>query len=130
MYCMESSYYLEIELDGLPKRYNELARKAGFKQKMGERRKWVGAIGRATFGKRPKKPLEKARVKCIRFSSVCPDYDGLVSSFKFVIDALVELGILVDDNMQVIGMPEFVWEKAPPKKGKIKIIVDGNPDLS
>jgi len=52
---------------------------------------------------------------------MCPDYDGLVSSFKWICDALVKLRILKDDNMKVIGAPDYFWESAPPKKGFISI---------
>lgn len=52
-----------------------------------------------------------------------PDYDGLVSGFKHLIDALTEAGIIADDSMNVIGMPTFKWEKAPVGKGNVEIQV-------
>jgi len=50
-----------------------------------------------------------------------PDYDGIVSGFKHPIDALVEAGIIIDDNMNVIGMPTFRWEKVPQGQGCIEL---------
>jgi Holliday junction resolvase RusA-like endonuclease len=71
----------------------------------------------------PDRPLEKAEVTLIRYSSRSPDYDGLVHSFKPVVDALKKCLIIKDDNMQVIGRPEYQWIKASPKEGRIEIIV-------
>jgi len=80
-------------------------------------------IGLVTSGKRPPKPLMKAKVTLTRFSSIRPDHDGLVSSFKHILDGLVEAGILHDDNYDTIGVPTYLWDKAPPGKGKIRVEV-------
>jgi hypothetical protein len=77
----------------------------------------------ATMAKRPKEPYKKASLTLIRCSSVCPDADGLVQSFKAVIDALVFNKILEDDSMAHIGMPNYKWLKAKPKQGKIVVSV-------
>lgn len=76
------------------------------------------------MGKRPPEPLKYARLTLVRFSSVCPDFDGLVSSWKPVIDGLIHARIIEDDSMKNIGMPKFHWEKAPPKKGWILVRVE------
>lgn len=73
---------------------------------------------------RPRRPLSKAKLTLARYSSVCPDFDGLVSSFKPVIDGLVDAGIIAGDKMDVIGAPTYQWFKAPPKEGYITIIVE------
>lgn len=72
---------------------------------------------------RPPIALNKAKLTLTRFSSMKPDQDGLVSSFKHVVDGLVECGVLVDDSMDIIGMPEYKHEPAKPKFGKIQIEV-------
>lgn len=69
-------------------------------------------------------PLDKAKLTLTRFSSSEPDWDGLVSSFKHVIDGLVEAGVIVDDKMSVIGQPQYFWVKCAPKKGRIKVEVE------
>lgn len=71
----------------------------------------------------PSTPLKKAFVMCERHSAVCPDYDGLVSSFKHVIDGLVVTGVLEDDSMKHIGMPEFKWFKTKRGEGYIRVCV-------
>ncbi len=70
-------------------------------------------------------PLKKAHLTLTRHSSIRPDSDGLVSSFKHVIDGLVDTKIIVDDDYKTIGMPTYLWEKAPAKKGYITIKVEG-----
>ena len=101
-----------------------LMKKSAIRIKQGERRLWEREIHYRTLNQRPNHPLEKAVVTCVRHSSRCPDYDGLVGSFKFVIDALKTCKIIKDDNMKVIGMPNFYWEYAPEKQGFIEICIE------
>lgn len=70
--------------------------------------------------------LPKAHITLTRHSSRCPDYDGLVSSFKRAIDGLVDAQVIQDDSFHVIGASRYLWVKAPPGKGfvTIKIEVD------
>lgn len=72
----------------------------------------------------PKRPLRKANLICIRRSSRCPDYDGLVGSFKAPIDALVKLRVLEDDAPEIIGKPKCLWDQASPRQGSITIRVE------
>jgi len=71
----------------------------------------------------PSRPLKNAKLKLTRYSSRAPDYDGLVQSFKPVIDALKKCLIIEDDSMRVIGKPDYCWEKARQRAGKITIEV-------
>ena len=73
---------------------------------------------------RPPQPLTKAKVTITRHSSRCPDYDGLVSAAKSLLDGLKLAQIIEDDNMNVIGRPEFKWEKCSPKSGHVVITVE------
>lgn len=75
---------------------------------------------------KPVEPFKKAKIHYYRYSSACPDFDGMVDSFKHVQDALIELGIIEDDSMNHIGKPEYDWVKCKPKTGKavIEIIED------
>jgi len=116
------AYQIEIELPGLPRRPNQLNRRH-YRAFTKEKNYWLRLVGFAVCRTRPKKPLKKATVACTRYSSVAPDYDGLVGSFKFVMDALVACRVLSDDSMKVIGMPDFRWQHCPGKEGKIKIVV-------
>jgi Holliday junction resolvase RusA-like endonuclease len=94
-----------------------------------EDKKWKKIVGQLLLAHRkPAAPLKRAKLKLTRFSSVCPDSDGLTSSFKAVLDALVHNGVLEDDSFKHIGMPEYRWEKASPKQGRIEVMVEEVPD--
>ena len=121
--AFENNFRLEFEIPDLPKRPNQLLKKTAIWLKSAERKKWLSLVGAFTAGRRPPIPLERATISLTRHSSVCPDYDGLVLSFKFVIDALVTLGIIEDDAMVVIGVPLFDWVKAKKNDGKIRVVV-------
>jgi len=69
-------------------------------------------------------PMMKARLTLTRASSSEPDFDGLVSGFKRVIDGLVAAGVLINDKQSVIGQSRYVWEKASPKRGCVKVLVE------
>lgn len=61
--------------------------------------------------------LNSAILTLTRHSFREPDFDGLVSGFKGVIDSLVKCGVIVDDKPSVIGESKFVWKYAPKKPG-------------
>jgi hypothetical protein len=118
-------YKLELILIGLPQRINE-APGASWHTRYKESQRWhKRVLGRMLIGRLspPLLPLEKAHLTLIRHSRRAPDYDGLVHSFKPVIDALKKCLIIKDDNMRIIGRPDYRWEKAAPKDGKIEVIV-------
>lgn len=69
-------------------------------------------------------PLTKAKLTMTRCSSFEPDYDGLVISFKHVLDALVMNKIIVNDKPSIIGAPVYTWEVAPPTRGKVRVLVE------
>ena len=108
---------------GLPKMINASSRNS-WRAVYSERKKWKALVLKSFFWVRPKQPLEKAKVSITRFSSKCPDYDGQVSAGKAILDGLVEAGIIIDDNMNVIGAPEFKWMKAKPRMGCVEIVVE------
>ncbi len=78
----------------------------------------VGFIGK------PIKPLDRARLTLIRFSSSMPDFDGLVRGFKNVVDGLVDAGVLANDKLENTGAWNCHWEKTSPKAGRIIVIVE------
>lgn len=117
-------YELLLEFSQLPKITTNGAQ-GSWKAKAGNARKWKRIIMiLCARGKVPKAPLTFAKLTLTRHSSICPDADGLVASFKPVIDGLVKAGVLIDDNMDVIGMPSYLWKKAPPRAGFITIKVE------
>lgn len=69
--------------------------------------------------------LEKAKITLERHSNREPDFDGIVMSFKPVLDGLVEAGVIVDDKSKVIGQPSYKWVKRPSSSGgMIKVRVE------
>lgn len=116
-------FHLEFLIPMLPKTYNQVERMHLF-----ARRTYVKEIHEIVWakvgGKKPPQPLPRARLTLTRFSSVEPDSDGLVSSFKHVIDGLVECGVLVNDRFSNIGMPDYRWSKVKPKQGAIHVVVE------
>jgi len=118
----QSPYKLHIKIQGLPKTINAIGRQHHW-IKIKEARKWKELVRIEIGDNIPTKPLSQAHIACLRASSSCPDYDGLVSSFKHVIDALISSYVIEDDSMNHIGMPSFRWKKVKPKKGFIEITV-------
>jgi hypothetical protein len=118
-------YKLTFEIPGLPRMTNPSGKSNSHWVRYNEAKKWKAMVGLIVASKRPPTPLEKAKLTLTRFSSVSPDPDGLVSGFKHVIDGLREAGVLANDRYSNIGMPDYRWEKAKQKQGKIKVTVEG-----
>jgi len=118
---------LEFEIEGLPKMTN--TSRVHWTKIRKERRLWKDKVENAVRLERERtaiefKTLSKAKVTIVRFSSVAPDYDGLVSAGKAILDGLVEAKVIIDDNVSVIGRPDYLWQKAKPKEGKIRVKVE------
>lgn len=120
------SFVGTFEMPGLPKSPNALLG-ATWQARAGHKKLWKSKVLKAIQGVKLKEPLKRAELTCIRFSSIQPDHDGLVGSFKAVIDAFRDLGVIEDDNPQVIGQPEYRWEKVSPGKGKISVTIKEIP---
>lgn len=119
----------EFILFGLPKRTNNSA--TSWRARHAEARKWKSLVGNIVAANAPLRqilkdrgPLEKAKLTLTRHSSISPDFDGLVSSFKHVIDGLIEAGVISNDKMSNIGIPEYRWQMTSPKKGQITVKVE------
>jgi hypothetical protein len=116
-------YRVSFSLPGLPATTNSGGR-THWAVKVKEANMWKRLVGLAASNKRPLKPLKKAKLMLVRYSSSECDFDGLVSSFKHIIDGLVESGILENDKPSNIGQSQYLWEKAPPKNGRIFVAVE------
>ena len=123
-----SKFRIEFEISGLPKLINGGWGKSHWAVQAKYRREWRSLVSLIVATKRPDKPLNKAKLTLIRFSNTAPDPDNLAASFKHVIDGLVDAGVLVNDKYENIGMPNYLWEKTSPGKGKIKVIVEAAHD--
>ena len=113
---------MEIEINGLPRMTNN--QWTNWRVRAADVRKWKELVYFHAMRHRPDEPLTKARLTLTRFSLMRPDYDGLVSGFKCIIDGLILSKIIIDDNHDVIGIPEYKWEKIGHRKGKIAIKVE------
>lgn len=116
------TYSLTFELDGLPK--SQINNYASKWARAKSKKEWEMRVHVATLGKRPPKPLMKARLRFVRCSASPPDYTNLVASFKDIEDGLVKCGIIFDDAMEYVGKPDYDWEKAKPKAGKVRVRVE------
>jgi hypothetical protein len=116
-------YRLELKLDGLPKTTNNS--KSNWRARMAEARKWKQLVYyKIDATMRPNHVLVNAKLTLIRHSSVSPDFDGLVSSFKHIIDGLISAQVIFNDKMENIGQPTYKWEQAPKNRGHVTIIVE------
>lgn len=68
-------------------------------------------------------PLVKARISFHRGSIKEPDWDGLVSGFKFVCDGLVQAGVIIDDKPSVITC-SYQWFKCKRHEQRIHVLVE------
>jgi Holliday junction resolvase RusA-like endonuclease len=118
------AYELNLKIEGLPKATANANQH--WKARWVEAKKWKGLVfWEIDATKRPRKPLDKARVTLTRCAhGRKPDRDNLITSFKHVIDALVEAQVLLDDNQDVITEINYHWEPASPGQGCILIKVE------
>ncbi len=122
-------YRLEFSIPGIPKTHNA-HREKGQWARYKHDNEWKDLVGYMVNGKKPPKSLSKFTLTLIRHSSAEPDYDGLVSTFKAVVDGLKLHGVIVDDKLKNTGPWDCRWEKAKPKFGYIEVIVQERVDYS
>ena len=118
-----ANYSIEMHFDTLPKTPNSLLRKGAYLCAQ-EASKWRNEIWLKHMSERPSEPLSKVTLTLTRKSSKEPDYDGLVSSFKYVVDGLVKAEFLKDDSLSVTGPWICKWEKVPRGTGGIEIKIE------
>lgn len=115
--------HLKFNLPGLPRTTNA-GNRAHWAAKTKEKNHWHELVwAKVKEAKFRGKPMEKAQLTLTRCSSVEPDFDGLVSTFKHVIDGLVQAGVLTNDKVSVIGQPKYNWVRVPRLKGFIIVEV-------
>lgn len=119
------TYRLDLTLEGLPPINSADARH--WRTRHRHRKLWKRRVWAATFAHKPSAPLSRARVQITRASSVEPDPANLGEGAKFLLDGLVESRIIADDDRATIGMPDLRWIPAPPKQGRVRIVVEELP---
>jgi Holliday junction resolvase RusA-like endonuclease len=107
----------------LPKMPNTLIRKH-WAIVTKEKNKWHGLVKLYLRHNVPVAPFKKAKLTLIRFSTRAPDYDGLVGSFKYVVDGLVKAGVIIDDKVSVIGHSQYKWEKCKKLEARIEVTIE------
>src|SRR3954469_12425023 len=105
---MTKPYVLEFEIPGLPETTNEVLAMR-LRTRMNRKAYWKSIVWQLVSGRRPPIPIKRARLTLIRCSRTRPDPDGLTSSFKHVIDALVVARVLENDRHENIGFPNYDW---------------------
>lgn len=118
------SYVLEFKIPGLPKIITN-GSQGSWRAKWAHAKRWQHSVFFEVKQSGYVVCLAKAKVTLTRHSSREPDFDGLVASFKPVIDGLVIAGVLVNDKTDNIGQPEYRWEKTARAKGFITVKVEG-----
>jgi hypothetical protein len=121
-----SKYRLEIELRGLPPLQTAAPKGVHWATAWRIARRWKRDVALAvSAGGRPAAPLARARVRLTRCSAQEPDPDNLASSFKPLLDALVESCVLEGDTPEhfVGRRPEYAWQWAARGAGHVRIEV-------
>ncbi len=117
-------YKLHLKIDFIPESLNKKLRKNRYANNK-ENKSFDIYMSSVCMGKLPKVPLEKARLTLIRHSHRMLDFDGMVGSFKPVVDSLVSCGVLIDDRWSVLGKWDCDQIFRPKKEGQIlEIIVE------
>ena len=120
---MAEPYHLRLEMLGVPSMNTADNRHWRVRQK--EKLRWYVRVRMAAMAARKGWPrLSRARVRITRCTAANrqPDFENLAQGGKFILDGLVKCGVLLDDNPDVIGQPEYRWEKA--KRGEAHVIVE------
>ncbi len=117
------NYRLEFTIPELPKPTNAIERKHwAFKVKYVKH--WHQLIAAAVGSRKPVKPLRRAQLTLTRLGTREPDFDGLVSSFKHVLDGLIVCGVLENDRPSNIGESKYRFVKCKRSEVGIHVIVD------
>jgi Holliday junction resolvase RusA-like endonuclease len=120
-YDVKQLLLAEFEIWGLPKTTNAL-NSLHWAKRYKEAMRWKNLVMTQCLLKKIQGAvLTKCQLELKRFSSKEPDFDGMVGSWKHVIDALVQCQAIIDDKPSVIGSPIFLWEKVKPKEGRIGV---------
>lgn len=73
------------------------------------------------LSQKPEKFKGKVNVHLTRYSSRVPDPDGVAGSAKTLLDAIVDAGIIEDDNMNIVENFTVSWEKCKRKERRTEI---------
>ena len=119
---MGSLYTLHLVINDVPKGPNQMG--WGKWVRTNESKKWHKLVGQTLlFHDKPKEPLKTAKAAFLRCAPGTPmDCDNLAGSFKYVRDALVKNGIIIDDKPAVLKA-EYHQRKSKRKDKRIEVVV-------
>lgn len=119
-----SEYKLELVFRGVPPNPNSGYK--SWKSISANRKKWRRLVcEQIDYHRKPKVPLTKASIVCIRATHVKDDYDNRVASFKSIIDGLVDAQVIKNDSDDVLIMRQYLHELTGPKNCHVRVIVEG-----
>ena len=118
------TYSLEFTIGGLSRMANPSGKSTHWRKLYDEAKKWQIDVALAVGSRKPIKPLEKYQLTLVRFSSVEPDFDGIVRGFKHVVDGLRLAGVISDDKISNSGQWNVAWMKSSPRNGRISVRVE------
>ena len=76
------------------------------------------------LSQKPRKFKGKVNVRITRYSSAVPDPDGIAGGSKDILDAIVDAGVISDDNMKVIQDFSVNWKKCKRKEQRTEIEIE------
>lgn len=93
-----------------------------------ERDRWRILVGCHVLAlpihQRPLQPFERANLRLVRHTPRACDPLAVAESFKYVVDALIEARVLVDDSHEHVQFePQPRWQKCPGKHQHITVEV-------
>lgn len=116
-------YSLDVTIQGTPKLL--LNSRGHWRTIHAEKKRWrLKTIAAIRKDQLPPKPLTAARITLTRFTSQESDFDNRVSSYKAVVDALVEIGVIASDKDSVLKERHYPWEKVANRYSRIRIQVE------
>lgn len=119
----KGSYRLEFDIAGTPKATNALLG-YGFWTKHKNADLWKNLVAWRIHGKTPERPLMRAKITLVRFNNRMLDFDGLVASFKPVVDGLVGCGVLWNDTWAVTGKWDVDQIYSPKGHDRIQVTIE------
>lgn len=118
------TYSLEFQIGGLPRMHNASGKSKHHFVLHAEAKRWKRDVALAVGNRKPPMPLTRYTLTLVRFSSVEPDFDGATIGFKYVVDSLVDCGVLANDKISNSGQWNVAWVKSSPRNGRISVRVE------
>lgn len=110
---------MKLTIQGKVPLLNEMLR-----QHWSKRKKLKEKYHLEILSQNPQKFKGKVNVSLTRYSSRVPDPDGVAGSAKMILDAIVDAGIIEDDNMNIVKNFTVNWKKCKRKERRTEIEIN------